>query len=546
MMKLWPLLVLMSSANVCAEPISRSETFGIVNEALQRIANKQHLGVDPQVAESLVADLNVFASTFCGSAGEFDVKCDRIRNNPAISTKVIGDYLVDVVKGKDSVESVASRFAKSIGKSVTEAGWPENIPSMIGVFNVPRNLRNARFRVQTATELVDIGDHLNTILFKPGRYKLVAVLQDGRTRFGRLLIAPRANGLWIEGTSTDAKMLGRIDVPPSSYCLDLPSTTSAQALNPFNWARSVIRESPEKRLAHRTPTAVQSSIEIKVVDESGSCSTACQSGLSIAFAQAIAVWRAGCQPCDRGALSIVKLGDNVWMDSRATQRILALAHRPDTKLNLDLSKYIDAEMQTYVTVPSRTIPSSVMAGYEQVDQNVEVTRVLCKQAAPSGKNWLRAAQGFLCSGFVRLDERLNPTIIIKSGNTECGAATEAIACSKPGGEIQLTVQGYAYRIPTSSGTYLLGSQKAPIELDLGPVILHEVGHWFGVPHPESVGILAPDIMQGTFNPDSTCVRPETLTLLSNAVDDRWPFIAKSKQGLRPPTKLTGNQQGAKR
>lgn len=547
MIKLWPLVVLMFSQCVWGQPISRSETVGIVHEALQRIASEQHLGVDPHVAESLIADMAVFAANFCVSASaEFDVKCDHIRNNQAISTKIIGDYLLDTIKAKDSVESVASRLAKSVGNSVTRVGWPENIPSTIGVFIVPRNLHNAHFRIRTATGLVDIGTQLNAILFFPGRYELVAEERNGRTRLGHLLITPRAKGFWTESKLADVKMFGRIDVPWSSYCVDSPSANSARALDPYNWARSVIRESPETRLAHRTPTAVQSSIEIKVVDESRLCDAACQSGLGIAFAQAIAVWRAGCQPCDRGALAVVKLGNNIWLDRRATQRILALSNQPDVKLNLDLSELLESEMQTFITVPSRTIPSSVMAGYEQVDQNVEVANFVCKQPVQFNKNWLRAAQGFLCNGFTRQDERLTPAVKITSGSTECGPATEAIACGKPGGEIQLTVQGYAYRIPTISGIFLLGSQEAPIVLDVGPVILHEVGHWFGVPHPESVEIQAPDIMQGTFDPDYTCVRPETLTLLSNAADDRWPFIAKSKQGLRPPSKTMASKRGATR
>jgi hypothetical protein len=204
MIKLWLLLISMSTACAYAQPMSRSETFGIVQEALRRIAKEQHVGVDPQVAEKLVADMNVFAGNFCWSEGHaFDAACDRIRINPDISTKIIGDYLADVIGDDELVESVASRFAKSIGSSVTLTGWPETIRSEIGVFNVLEDLRTARFRLQTATGLVNIGDHLNTILFNPGTYTLVAELQNGRMRSGQLVIAPHVNVLWAESTLTD-------------------------------------------------------------------------------------------------------------------------------------------------------------------------------------------------------------------------------------------------------------------------------------------------------------------------------------------------------
>lgn len=129
---------------------------------------------------------------------------------------------------------------------------------------------------------------------------------------------------------------------------------------------------------------------------------------------------------------------------------------------------------------------------------------------------------------------LSPELEITKGWTTCGEG--AIACAIPGGKIQITDK-YTYWIKDDLATYILIGEMNDDVHNINTVLLHEVGHWFGLRHPETFKLNYKDVMQGVINNDYTCVAAQSLMMLNNATDIRWPYRAKENQGLMPPKKM---------
>jgi len=60
---------------------------------------------------------------------------------------------------------------------------------------------------------------------------------------------------------------------------------------------------------------------------------------------------------------------------------------------------------------------------------------------------------------------------------------------------------------------------------LFPIVLHEVGHWFGLPHVESdVGPDGRDeVMFDSGGTDSVCISSAALNMVEAAVDRSWSY-----------------------
>jgi hypothetical protein len=129
-----------------------------------------------------------------------------------------------------------------------------------------------------------------------------------------------------------------------------------------------------------------------------------------------------------------------------------------------------------------------------------------------------------------IGDELHPILRVRPEPTDCGE--EAIACGFPGGLVQLSTQQYAFSVDAPSGPVRLGASEDV--LNAAPVVLHEVGHWFGVPHPEQVNVAVKDVMAGRMDIETTCLSSASLTMMNNASDDRWEYRAHTNQGLLPP------------
>ena len=180
------------------------------------------------------------------------------------------------------------------------------------------------------------------------------------------------------------------------------------------------------------------------------------------------------------------------------------------------------------------MPQTSIVTYEEATGDVELTRQLCALRGAVAP-WVQGAQAFLCRGVAAPSMALRPTLTLKPGDTQCGSARAFIACGLPGGNIEVTAQDAIYTIQTPRGPEVLMTSEQGARVDMRSVILHEVGHWFGVPHAQIAGAGAVlDIMGETLGDGRTCVSGQATLMMNNASDLRWPYRVTEGSGLRRP------------
>lgn len=529
-------------ASYSAEPASMPTVNEIKKEtdkAVKSAARLLTLGIDPRITAEIASDASLFVGNYCF---EDQTPCDQTLYDPDVLSTLVGEYLKDASKRPATIETIASRLATRVGKSMAEVGWPSERENSIALIEVPEAARTAEIFIRTATEQSSVGNSINSILLTPGKQVLSAKLENGQSLTGTVDVAPRQLVVWEASGLARKTPIGRIEATLQQYCdPDTPPERrpaknappdQAWPLDAFNWGRARFNEEPEISRQHVVAAGHQGALDITVNDEAKACDDKCQEGLSVAFAKAVAIWRSGCLRCSESAMAVIRVGSNVWLDMRAADRLRTLEQKPESYLELDLAKPAVGEVGRYFTAPGLILDKRSIVGYEQIDQDQILISTLCAIPSSESQDWVASAQGFLCVGATAPSMELRPVLTVKGGLTNCGEA--AIACGLPGGEVQLSLSGYMYSIPSASGDISLGdtSVKTVTQVDL--VILHEVGHWFGIPHPEVVGLPTEDIMTGVFNPNRVCVTAESLTMLNNATDDRWIYRATAKQGLILP------------
>lgn len=125
-----------------------------------------------------------------------------------------------------------------------------------------------------------------------------------------------------------------------------------------------------------------------------------------------------------------------------------------------------------------------------------------------------------------------------SGAQDCA---NALACGFPDQSVTLNTPRFKFGLmgtdpalpPTITLGQAVGGQRQA-HVALHPVLLHEVGHWFGLPHVDSDP--GPDdrdeVMIDTGGDDRVCISRAALNMLDSAVDQTWQFRQAVKGMLR--------------
>lgn len=513
--------------------VKREEISEKLNRAIKFVSRNENLLVDPRINIEILTDTTIFTSNFCYTS---NIPCINTIFNEQVLNKVLSDFFHDLKSFPTAIETVASRLARHEGMSMADAGWPSLRDNDISTVELPDYLDGSQIFLQTANSEIRLGSYKKIIYIRPGEQGVVARWDNGKIVTGTISASTRQNGTWTSTYALPEDFIGRIDPDLSLYCPELnfgknEDSKTPEPLGVFNAGRATIGEEDQTRSSHMIPAARQPGIDIRILDETESCDRACISGISIAFIQAISIWRSGCGRCTGNSLAVVRAGDHVWVDMRAADRLRSISHTIESQIDLDLSNFQSNELQRYPTAPNYWGAGSYIVGYEQIDQDPQLKDTLCG-IADTRYPWINYAQGILCPGNNEEAVELHPELTISKKWTDCGE--EAIACAVPGGRIQIA-GNYSYSLPSNSGNKVtLTGENAKPEYQINSVILHEVGHWFGLRHPKELGLNYSDVMQGNYNAEESCVSAYSLVMLNNTTDDRWKFRATSNQGLMPP------------
>jgi len=538
---------LVSMSQVLAAELSMARMRTPVIEAVQDVGAKMKVGVGPAITEELVASAVIFAGNFCHSqerrAGE--ARCNATLFAPAVLRRHVKDFLMDSQAGHSEVMPLGARLAREVGGDFSQIGWPSLVSNAVGVVQLPVDRSVSEVSLATATGMVRVSGPAKQLLLSGGRHQIAVKYSDGGTGIGPVSVLPKKRVVFMPSANAGQGGFGRLDPPPDLFCYDrLPGKGTTAPNGPlamFNWGRARIVDPAENHLA---PLASKFGVEVNVEDRFERCNVQCREAIGIAFAQAIAVWRTGCARCDANALSLIRVGGMVWMDARLAERLRRkISGQP---VSLDLSQRDADEMGRVVMAPSLSVPQMSVVGYEQVSSDPALISPLCRMA--DSASWLPVGKHFLCGAGVAQPTTgvVSALLRLLGDTTQCGPGKEFVACGLPNAGIELALGVTRFTLPTRHGGLVIGASTDTLVVPMQDVILHEVGHWFGVPHFEEIGVMdGADIMASTLGDGSACVSSASLTMMNNALDTRWRWRVLEGRGLRRPVPKTDTSSTAK-
>lgn len=502
-----------------------------IRASIRRVSAQTGILVDPLIAQGIAQNALIFSRNLCfpPPAGEREI-CAATIGTPSVIDRIMTTYLIEMATRRPAdIETLASRLGKAVDVDIGDAGWPHTEPNEVGVIVLPATARTMPVAMQNASGPIALGSNGKLVLVRPGRHTFVFGSGEAAAR-STVSVAALQRVLTQGMSALVGNAVGRVDAP-NIDCTQQKAFQYVGPLSMYNWGRGSIVEAAATRRANLSPFAMQPAIDIHITQQTvGTCDSRCASGLSIAFARAIAVWRGGCERCGGNMLAVIRVGQRVWLDVRAADRLRAVAAGRLTAADLDLSKPISSEIQRVFA--SNTGAASV--SYDQIDGDQALTATVC--ALPgTGAPWVAPLKAALCGGGTPATGfgPLRPTLALRDSDTSCGSAATFIACGVPGGGIQVAMAGSRFVISLSDGTRMAIGPADGESVSLRTVIIHEVGHWFGIPHSETAGTNAVlDLMSETYDPNHLCLTAASKVMLNNAADRRWTYAARDMMGLR--------------
>jgi hypothetical protein len=143
---------------------------------------------------------------------------------------------------------------------------------------------------------------------------------------------------------------------------------------------------------------------------------------------------------------------------------------------------------------------------------------ICGSARQSLTHMLQIIAPLLCNGTLAdvlvKDIATVHIALVTDDQIGCGVPSETIACGRPDDFVNLNDSDFDFVMP--NGAHLSQETKSKGRVDLELVLIHEVGHWLGLPHfPGGSKIM------GTVYDDNLCLDDDELNRMKEAVKNGW-------------------------
>jgi len=517
-----------------AQPFSREEYRTAVASTVDEIALSMDLLVDPLVTEFLVSDLDLHYGSFCERPNP---SCKLRKDNPQVLRGAIRGYLGEYLRARPSS---LIRLAARIGdpNDMASLGQTESMNVAFAIVVLTNRSPTTGIVLNRLPRPITFSGRGSRLLTLAGRAELGR--QDHtRVSWTTLQLVPNQQVTVAFGDSlpTGAASMGSLTTSEETHC---PWSGEVKHVGPhavFDGGRATIRESPEQKLSGLTAFARAPVVDLTLnVDAVFGCGADCQRDLAAVFVRSFAAWHGACQRCDLNSFTFLRIRDNVWISWALENRLRTPSQsaRP-TSLDLNMSPSGESGLSQGALL----VGSVRRMGYTNITDDLPLKQQICALPALSAR-WVRSAQALLCSRGSAAAADLpvvRASLNFMNGPTSCGDI--AVACGLPNTRVEVNAARYGFIIPRSTtlgGEYRLG--KGSDLLDFEPVVMHEVGHWFGVPHSDVAKENAvPDIMATPYGSGPSCISRPTAIMANNAAVERWSYRVKDGGGaLMPPVR----------
>ena len=506
------------------------------SKAAEGWAQRRKVYLGPTVIDDVVyTTVSAVAAACWGTAAQ----CKSAKDPQGFASSVTA-YLETLLGNPTGTELTGDRIFTRIGFDKSRLGWPSGPAANRYIAAVLPEGFTSLSHV-TWNGKVAIANDPTVVLVPMGVHGFVGIRrQDGRPTLLRLMALRDADGKaqieWIAERGTDAahSMPWRVDPELSRFCLSKPVDPTEP-----KYRLSTGRGAPP--IASASDFHGAEILRVRLATDERSCDAGCRAGVAASVIQALAQWRAGCTRCRPYTLSVVEVEASVFVSVRLIETALQWPYlRPQKNANGVLA----SEVANMATTQGSGV--DVRMGFQRVD-GVAPALGLCTSSGPT--------QG--TPGFAVLSPRARDRVCQPPSSASCIPAAgckeitlrlsgaqdcaNALACGFPDQSVTLNTPRFKFGLmgtdpalpPTITLGQAVGGQRQA-HVALHPVLLHEVGHWFGLPHVDSDP--GPDdrdeVMIDTGGDDRVCISRAALNMLDSAVDQTWQFRQAVKGMLR--------------
>jgi hypothetical protein len=314
-------------------------------------------------------------------------------------------------------------------------------------------------------------------------------------------------------TSNAAEQQLVVQPPSKYYCLGSADIRVNKAP-----VEPIVRGTPNPNLSDEAAKLV---LNIGIRDVSRVCDRTCKRRFQDMIVQAIGAWKGACRRCPMTSAWIVRIEESIFVHDRLFDA-LQFADREgrDARSVIDsvVSNHMDPRLAGAVIQRDPISPSYMLLTQQSRNR-------LCATFTPGKESWSVALRGGLCSA----SPKPLLHISLQTDELPCGRRGTVIACAAVASDVELPARDVTF--VDSSGATIFGNGEVRVEL--GQVLLHEVGHWWGLPHAmgEADSDHRTNIMDSDYNPAGQCLRAGNLRSMEFAIDRDWPSRLKTCEGL---------------
>lgn len=465
-----------------------------------------HIVLDPKLADGINKQITFFYQIDCYRGNEPSIgrAClSLLSDQRRVADILVTDLNETFLQHRNPIPWFAARLSSSIGVDFTRAGYPdayrgrnttscEGIPGQYDLEGAYLVSDNNLVEIPTGSRLC-LPDGIYTVVLPASSRRVELRFSSAQTP--QLSVSSAS----LIGSRSD--IFGRhVAVPLNLQCLNETNELSPLTV-PLSRRDDVSIPKPQM-----FSTAPVLSVEIK--DSSHLCNSTCTADVRFAIVTSITAWKSLCSRCTLSNLMVIRFSHFSYVNSEVVSILegFVAANKP--------LPAPDVRLRQLSTGPT---------SYDLMDVSLPKLATVCRA---------KLTQPFaeLCGQSAAINEM--PLIIEISDKEEtCGSATH-IACASPNGVVQLRAKDHMFlvtRDDPSSPRFGNGDKT----YDLSAVLIHEFGHFFGVPHianQTSAGGSHVDAMTPNYD-QRFCITKADSTMLDQAIDPRWPFRLEGCAGL---------------
>jgi hypothetical protein len=243
-------------------------------------------------------------------------------------------------------------------------------------------------------------------------------------------------------------------------------------------------------------------------------STGSHSELEQLILRAVTLWVQACAECAPPHLAVISLDEKVfvragiakWYEENFSKGVPKSTPAALKRLDSDLVQSLQPIIWL-TTIPGTAPRAKAFTQYVQADSTFD--HLCSMQMSGNARTTLRSIYQALCTP-TRLpsDRKAAVRIRFRDRDTGCGSSPNIIACRADSELTEYNVRDFQFTSDASRGA-LEPLGTGPVQLDFLYVLLHEMGHWIGLPHIETG-----DSIMNSSVARSRCIDSKTISALA--------------------------------